>query len=78
MLDNENVKKNAFLLKTPIPVFTIKQIYTTYLFNATKCKDRFENLNFNIQYKTKPNRKFINEKYTININALRNVTLKCD
>ncbi|AQW26251.1 hypothetical protein [Clostridium perfringens] len=81
LLDNELVKEQAFLLKTTIPVFTIGQIYTTYLFNATDCKDSFENLNFNIQYRIKPNgnfikRKLIKEKYTININALRNITLK--
>lgn len=75
LLDNAVVKNQAFLLRTTIPVFTMGQIYTTYLFNATECKDRFENLNFNIKYRTKPNRKFIKEKYTININALRNVTL---
>lgn len=75
LLDSNAVKENAFLLKTTIPVFTIGQVYSTYLFNATKCKDRFENLNFNIKYRIKPNRKlikrkFIKENYTINVNAL--------
>lgn len=64
------------ILKKDIPVFTIGQVYESYLFNATDCKGKVDYMNFIVRYRLKENGKVRNEKYLININALRNLAKK--
>ncbi|EHK2402848.1 hypothetical protein ACRTAL_000274 [Clostridium perfringens] len=72
----KEIKDSINLLKEPIPVFTIGQVYESYLFNATDCKDKIDYMTFNITYKLKEDGKTKHEKYTINIKALRNVYMQ--
>lgn len=73
-IDEPLVKEESNLFHVIIPVFTIGQVYSTFLFDATKCKDKLNELNFIIKYRMKKNGKENTEKYTINIHAFRNIT----
>lgn len=74
LIEQPLVKEKSNIFQVVIPVFTIGQVYSTYLFDATKCKDKIDELNFIIKYRMKKNGKYHIEKYTINIHAFRNVT----
>lgn len=64
------------IFKSTIPVFTIGQVYTTYLFNTAKIKDEVDFITFNIKYRLNKNGKVYKESYIFNINALRNLYLE--
>lgn len=72
----ERIKLKMGLLNVDsIPVFTIGQVYETYLLNTTTNKDIGE-LNFIIQYKLKKNAKdkdICREDISLNIKAFNNV-----
>lgn len=71
-VEKETIKSNMRMLKESIPVFTIGQIYDTFLL-STENNLELRELNFNITYRLKPNGSTKREKVTFNINALRNV-----
>lgn len=73
-VEKESIKNKMHLFKETIPVFTIGQIYDTFLFSTETNKD-LEELNFNITYRLKPNGKTEKEKITFNVNSLRNIYL---
>ncbi|EHK2362421.1 hypothetical protein [Clostridium perfringens] len=73
-----NLIEHINILKEDIPVFTIGQVYESYLFNATDCKGKVDYMNFIVRYRLKENGKVRNEKYLININALRNLAKKIE
>ncbi len=70
--EDQTMKEYIRVLNETIPVFTIGQIYDTFLLSLEENKDLKE-LNFNVTYKTNPNGKIKKEKITFNINALRNI-----
>lgn len=70
---SEKIKDSIHMFNTLIPIFTIGQVYDSYLFDTSKCPKNLKTLNFYISYTLKPGGKEIKETYTINIDALRNV-----
>lgn len=74
-VDREGIKECMRILNETIPVFTMGQIYDTFLINLDDNK-HLKELNFNVTYKIKPNGKLKKEKITFNINTLRNIYLK--
>ncbi|MEG1311988.1 MAG: hypothetical protein RR942_01150 [Romboutsia sp.] len=72
---NGKLKDKIRIFDNIIPVFTLGQVYDSYLFDTSECSKKIKELNFNISYSLKPRGREIKETYTINIDALRNVYL---